>query len=138
MAEILDAYLNQDLAGQLAESRGKLLFTYERTWLESERFIPLSVTMGPQRDPFPDEITRPFFDNLLPEGAIRGAIAKLKQVSERNTFGLLGGIGGDCAGAISLSPHGEKPRPDEGYELLADERLAKVLAGMAKRPLLAF
>ena len=138
MAEILDAYLNQDLAGQLEERRGKLLFTYEQTWLESERFIPLSVTMGPQRDPFPDGITRPFFENLLPEGEIRGAIAKLKQVSERNTFGLLSEIGGDCAGAISLSPHGEKPRPDEGYELLADERLAEVLAGMAKRPLLVF
>lgn len=138
MADLLDVYLNQDFAGQLEERQGKLLFTYQQTWLESERFIPLSVTMGPQRDPFPDEITRPYFDNLLPEGEIRGAIAKLKQVSERNTFGLLGEIGGDCAGAISLSTLGEKPRPDQGYEALADERLAEMLAGMAKRPLLVF
>ena len=138
MAELLDVYLNQDLAGQLEDSKGKLLFTYQQTWLDSKRFIPLSVTMGPQREPFPDGITRPYFENLLPEGEIRGAIAKLKQVSERNTFGLLGEIGGDCAGAVSLSPHGEKPRPDKGYEVLADERLAEVLAGMAKRPLLAF
>jgi serine/threonine-protein kinase HipA len=136
MAEILDVYLNQDLAGRLEENRGKLLFTYEQTWLDSERFIPLSVTMGPQGEPFPDETTRPYFENLLPEGEIRGAIAKLKQVSERNTFGLLAEIGGDCAGSISLSPHGEKPRPNEGYEVLDDKRLAEVLAGMAKRPLL--
>jgi serine/threonine-protein kinase HipA len=136
MAELLDVYLNQDLAGQLEESRGGLSFTYRPTWLESERFIPLSVTLGPQRESFPDEITRPFFENLLPEGEIRGAIAKLKRLSERNTFGLLGEIGGDCAGAVSLSPHGEKPRPDKGYEVLAEERLAEVLAGMAKRPLL--
>lgn len=136
MAELLDVYLNQDFAGRLEERRGKLSFTYERTWLASARFIPLSVTMGPQREPFPDGITRPYFENLLPEGEIRRAIAKLKQVSERNTFGLLGEIGGDCAGAVSLSPHGEKPRPDKGYEPLADERLAEVLAGMAKRPLL--
>ncbi len=137
MADLLDVYLNQDLAGQLEENRGKLLFTYQQTWLESERFIPLSVTMGPQREPFPDEIARSFFENLLPEGEIRAAIAKLKQLSERNTFGLLGEIGGDCAGAISLSPHGEKLRLNEGYEELADERLAELLAGMAKRPLLA-
>ena len=128
MADLLDVYLNQDLAGQLEESQGKLLFTYQQTWLESDQFIPLSVTMGPQREPFLDELTRPFFENLLPEGEIRGAIAKLKQLSERNTFGLLGEIGGDCAGAISLSPHGEKPRPDKGYEVLADERLAEMLA----------
>jgi len=137
MADLLDVYLNQDLAGQLEESRGKLLFTYQQAWLESDRFIPLSVTMGPQREAFPDEITRPFFENLLPEGEIRGAIAKLKQLSERNTFGLLGEIGGDCAGAISLWPHGEKPRNEEGYAALGDARLAKVLAGMAKRPLIA-
>lgn len=136
MAGLLDVYLNQDLAGVLEESQGKLSFTYQQAWLESEQFIPLSVTMRPQPEPFPDEIARPFFENLLPEGEIRGAIAKLKQVSERNTFGLLGEIGGDCAGSISLSPHGEKPRPNEGYEALGDERLAEVLAGMAKRPLL--
>lgn len=137
MADLLDVYLNQDLAGRLEDSRGKLLFTYRQTWLESDRFIPLSVTMGPRREPFPDEITRPFFENLLPEGEIRAAIAKLKQLSERNTFGLLGEIGGDCAGAISLWRHGEKPRKAQGYAELSDARLAQVLAGMAKRPLIA-
>ena len=137
MADLLDVYLNQDLAGQLEESQGKLLFTYQQTWIESDQFIPLSVTMGPQREPFPDELTRPFFENLLPEGEIRGAIAKLKQLSERNTFGLLGEIGGDCAGAISLWHHGEKPRKEEGYAKLGDARLAEVLAAMATRPLLA-
>lgn len=136
MADVLDVYLNQDLAGRLEEDRGRLSFAYENAWLESDRFIPLSVTMPPTKDAFPDEIARPFFENLLPEGEIRAAIAKLKQLSERNTFGLLGEIGGDCAGAISLWEHGEKPRKDEGYETLTDARLAEVLAGMAKRPLL--
>ena len=137
MADLLDVYLNQDLAGLLEESQGKLLFTYRKAWLESERFIPLSVTMGPQRESFPDGITRPFFENLLPEGQIRGAIARLKQVSERNTFGLLGEIGGDCAGAISLWRHGDKPRKAQGYAKLSNARLAQVLAGMAQRPLIA-
>ena len=137
MADDLDVWLNEDLAGRLEESRGRLSFTYHPAWLDSERFIPLSVTMGPQPEPFGDAITRPFFDNLLPEGEIRTAIAKLRQVSARNTFGLLGEIGGDCAGAISLWPHGEKPRRQEGYAKLTDARLAEVLAGMAKRPLIA-
>ena len=137
MADVLDVYLNEDLAGRLEESGGRLSFTYQQTWLDSERFIPLSVTMGPRLEPFADEIARPFFDNLLPEGEIRAAIAKLKQVSEKNTFGLLDEIGGDCAGAVSLWRHGEKPRREEGYAELTEARLAKVLAGMAKRPLIA-
>jgi serine/threonine-protein kinase HipA len=136
MADVLDVYLNQSLAGQLREDQGKLSFAYEQSWLDSDLFLPLSVTMPPTAHAFPDEVARPFFENLLPEGEIRGAIAKLKRISERNTFGLLSEIGGDCAGAISLWPQGVKPSKNEGYAKLTDARLVEVLAGVAKRPLL--
>jgi len=136
MADTLDVYLNENLAGRLWEQRGQLFFAYEKAWLESEQFIPLSVTMPRQAEEFPDAVTQAFFDNLLPEGDIRSAIAKLKRVSERNTFGLLQEIGGDCAGAISLWPGGEKPRPNEGYSAISDERLNQLLADRQKRPLL--
>lgn len=136
MADALDVYLNQDLCGQLVDDKGRLSFVYDQMWLKSDRFIPLSVTMPPRGDAYADEIARPFFENLLPEGEIRAAIAKLKQISERNTFGLLGEIGGDCAGAVSLWPQGARPQKDEGYAALSDARLAEVLAEMARRPLL--
>ena len=136
MPDALDVYLHENLAGRLREEKGQLFFTYERAWLESGQFIPLSVTMPRRAEEFPDAVTRAFFDNLLPEGDIRAAIAKLKRVSERNTFGLLQEIGGDCAGAISLWPAGEKPRSDEGYAAISDERLSKLLTDMRKRPLL--
>jgi len=137
MPDALDVYLNRDLAGRLREEQGRLFFAYEKRWLGSEQFIPLSVTMPPQETQFTDGIARPFFENLLPEGEIRAAIAKLRHVSERNTFGLLGEIGGDCAGAVSLWPTGEKPRKDEGYAPIGDERLEALLDAMQKRPLLA-
>ena len=136
MADTLDVYLNENLAGRLREDKGQLFFAYDGAWLDSEQFIPLSVTMSRQAGEFANEITRAFFDNLLPEGDIRAAIAKLKRVSERNTFGLLEEIGGDCAGAISLWPQGKKPRKNEGYTAISDERLNKLLADMQKRPLL--
>lgn len=134
---MLDVYLNRNVAGRLREEQGRLFFSYDKEWLGSAQFIPLTVTMPPQETEFTDEITRPFFDNLLPEGDVRAAIAKLKHVSERNTFGLLGEIGGDCAGAISLWPAGEKPRDDEGYAPISDERLEAMLDAMRNRPLLA-
>ncbi|MBI3041257.1 MAG: type II toxin-antitoxin system HipA family toxin [Betaproteobacteria bacterium] len=137
MADALDAYLNENFVGRLREEKGRLFFAYDKAWLESRRFIPLSVTMPRQAEEFADATTRAFFDNLLPEGDIRAAIAKLKRVSERNTFGLLEEIGGDCAGAISLWPEGEKPGTHEGYAPISDRRLNKVFADMRKRPLLA-
>jgi len=136
MADALNVYLNESLGGRLREERGRLFFAYDRGWLDSGQFIPLSVTMPRQAEEFPDDVTRPFFDNLLPEGDIRTAIAKLKRVSERNTFAMLEEIGGDCAGAISLWPEGEEPRKNEGYSAVSDERLNKRLADMQKRPLL--
>jgi len=136
MTEALDVYLGDSLAGRLTEDRGKLSFAYEKSWITAENFIPLSVTMPPASDTYLDDITRPFFENLLPEGEIRAAIAKLKRVSERNTFGLLGEIGGDCAGAVSLWPIGTTPPRNAGYEPLSDQRLQEVLSEMQQRPLL--
>jgi serine/threonine-protein kinase HipA len=136
MANALDVYLNEDLAGRLREEKGQLFFAYAKSWLESRRFLPLSVTMSPQAEEFPDAIARVFFDNLLPEGDVRAAIARLKRVSERNTFGLLHELGGDCAGAISLWPEGERPARNKGYEPIGDARLSRLLADIQKRPLI--
>lgn len=136
MTEALDVYLSDSLSGRLTEDRGKLSFAYDKSWLASENFIPLSVTMPPAQDAYRDDTARPFFENLLPEGEIRTAIAKLKRVSERNTFGLLGEIGGDCAGAVSLWPIGTTLARNAGYEPLSDKRLQQVLSAMQKRPLL--
>ena len=137
MAETLEVWLNEDLAGRLSDERGRLSFAYDAGWRGSERFVPLSVTMPPAEAPYPDEVARPFFENLLPEGDIRAAVARLRHVSARNTFALLGEIGGDCAGAVSLWPPGARPGSDEGYAALSEARLAEVLAKMAQRPLLA-
>ena len=136
MAESLDVYFNEVPAGRLSEDNGKLAFAYDKAWLNSDEFVPLSVTMPRQAEEFPDDIARPFFENLLPEGEIRAAIARLKRLSERNTFGLLGEIGGDCAGAVSLWPQGEKPGNAGGYSPVSDDRLRELLAKMQKRPLL--
>ena len=136
MADSLDVYVNDTLAGNLQQRHGKLTFTYAPAWINSEAFMPLSVTMPPQSGKYSDDVARPFFENLLPEGEIRAAIAKLKQVSARNTFGLLEEIGGDCAGAVSLCPHGDAPQKNLGYSIVSDKRLRKFLSHMEKRPLL--
>lgn len=136
MAESLDVYMNDALAGILRQAHGRLAFGYNEAWTTSKAFVPLSITMPPRTGEYPDEIARPFFENLLPEGEIRAAIAKLSQVSEQNTFGLLEEIGGDCAGAVSLRPHGEVLPAIHGYAPIRDEHLNEILAQLEKRPLI--
>ena len=137
MANVLHVYFNAELAGALREEKGRLYFHYASPWLQSPNFVPLSIPLPPSPDEYGDDVVRPFFENLLPEGEIRIAVARLKQVSEKNTFGLLAEIGGDCAGAISLLLPESAPPGTGDYDPLGDKQLNEMLHSLEKRPLIA-
>ena len=68
---------------------------------------------------------RAFFSGLLPDDIVRHRLAKYLGVSEKNPFSLLEVIGGECAGALSLYPEGDKPNsatPDADIEILDDKK----------------
>ncbi len=136
MANVLNVYFNAELAGALREEKGRLYFHYASAWLRSPDFVPLSIPLPPSPDEYGDDVVRPFFENLLPEGEIRSAVARLKQVSENNTFGLLEEIGGDCAGAISLLLPESAPPGTGDYDPLEDKPLKEMLHSLEKRPLI--
>jgi serine/threonine-protein kinase HipA len=78
-----------------------------------------------------------FFDNLLPEGGIRQALAAYARISERDSFELLSRFGEESAGALTLLPP-EQPFPQEGrYLPLPTERLRALIAEMPQVPLIA-
>jgi serine/threonine-protein kinase HipA len=136
MANVLNVYFNAELAGTLRDEKGRLYFQYAPAWLRSPNLVALSIPLPPSADEYGDDVVRPFFENLLPEGEIRSAIAHLKQVSEKNTFGLLEEIGGDCAGAISLLLPESAPPGTGDYDPLPDKQLNEMLHSLEKRPLI--
>ena len=136
MANVLNVYFNAELAGMLRDEKGRLFFQYAPAWLRSPNLVALSIPLPPSADEYGDDVVRPFFENLLPEGEIRSAIAHLRQVSEKNTFGLLEEIGGDCAGAISLLLPESTPSATGDYDPLPDKRLNEMLHSLEKRPLI--
>ena len=85
MANVLNVYFNAELAGTLRDEKGRLYFQHAPAWLRSPNLVALSIPLPPSADEYGDDVVRPFFENLLPEGEIRSAIAHLKQVSEKNT-----------------------------------------------------
>lgn len=91
-----------------------------------------------QEEAFNRRECRPFFAGLLPEEIQRKLIAQSFGVSERNDFSLLDKIGGECAGAVSLMPPGQRPDASRcTSQPLTREELALKLAELPKRPLLA-
>lgn len=103
IAPVLEVWLLGERADTLWLKEGELQFQYNPPWLEQPGAIPLSQSLPLQAEPFADQICRPFFSGLLPEGELRQRIAQQCQISQSNDFGLLAAIGGDCAGAVSLT-----------------------------------
>jgi serine/threonine-protein kinase HipA len=102
MSRVLEVWLLGQHVGQLAQVDGRLSFGYSTQWLQSANARPLSHHLPLQAEAFDDKATRPFFAGLLPEGDKRRLIAQTLHVSRQNDFALLDGIGGECAGAVSL------------------------------------
>src|SRR3546814_8338448 len=64
--------------------------------------LALSVALPLRAAPYAGAVVRNWFCNLLPEGAVRDAIAARLRIPERDDFALLAAVGGECAGAVSI------------------------------------
>ena len=116
---------------------GDLAFTYDADYLDTASY-GISLSLPLQRDAFKGSQVKAFFSGLLPEGSVRDRLAKYLGLSERNSFALLEAVGGDCAGALALYPHGEGPlKASDNIEALDDKRLREVLDLIKRRPMLA-
>lgn len=118
MERQLEVWLFGVPIGLLTQLDGRLGFAYLPAWLASGQVTPLSQSLPLQAESFDDRATRPFFAGLLPEGDKRRLVAQALGVSRQNDFALLEGIGGECAGAVSLLLPGQAtqaraPRPTQ-------------------------
>jgi serine/threonine-protein kinase HipA len=140
MTRQLSVWLFGTHIGTLSQIDGRLNFSYESDWLNTRNAIPLSQSLPLQAKVFDDRATRPFFAGLLPEGDKRKLVAQTLHVSRQNDFALLDGIGGECAGAVTLLEPGQMPQAHDKNDLvrwLDEGELLRLLDEMPKRPMLA-
>jgi serine/threonine-protein kinase HipA len=107
-----------------------------RRWGDNSTILSTSLPIGDRFEKGPRRV-RNFFENLLPEGPSRAAMARMIRVSESNTFELLAEFGRDCAGAVSLLPEDEAEEKDHtnGYRVLSSDELREELARIDVVPL---
>lgn len=141
MSRALTVWWDETEVGVLAlNENGNMTFSYAPAWLDAPRAPGVSISLPNQAETFSRAQTRPFFAGLLPEETPRTEAARALGVSQQNDFGLLEGLGGDVAGALTLWPVGEAvpvPDPTGKATILDEARLADILAGLPRRPLLA-
>ena len=134
----LGVYLREQIVGHLwLDERQRFIFQYDSAWLDGPGNRALSLALPLRREPYAEDLGRPFFANLLPEAQIRIMIARRLGISERNDFVLLERIGGECAGAVSVLPEGTTPQEVPGYRELNKSALHKIVAGLSRKPLMA-
>jgi len=135
----LVVYLHEEEVGRLEQDEsGQLAFSYAPEWLARADAVAISRMLPLAATPYEHKLVRPFFAGILPEAEPRARIAEILGISERNDFAMLERIGGECAGAISLLPEGQRPLPGENrLRPLAEPELAAIVKELPRRPLLA-
>ncbi|HEX4045728.1 MAG TPA: type II toxin-antitoxin system HipA family toxin [Gammaproteobacteria bacterium] len=139
MAKTLDVYFHEKMVGQLVQdNHGDMNFTYLSHWLADPDAISISCSLPLQKETFKRKNCQAFFGGILPEENQRKLIAKNLGISATNDFSMLEKIGGECAGALSFIPAGEKLNPkDNHYHELTTVSLPNMLRELPSRPLLA-
>jgi serine/threonine-protein kinase HipA len=98
-------------------------FTYASAYLSSPDATAISLSLPLREQTFHADETLPFFDGLLPEGALRDEIAREMRVSAADTLQLLRGLGNECIGAVRFLEQSESgqtamEQPPSGYRRL--------------------
>jgi serine/threonine-protein kinase HipA len=138
----LAVWSSGNLVGRLSIVHGRWAFSYEAEWIAQGAFA-LSPQLPIQALPFEDHAANKqvewFFDNLLPEGVIRDALAKGASLDRRNTWGLLERFGQEMAGALTVLAH-DSPYPTDSYLRPVSQAALREMIDRArtgKTPLLA-
>lgn len=120
------------------EEVGRLERTDERSreyafqYTQPARSISLSLPMSQQQ--FSPAESRPFFEALLPEGAVRERIASQLKLAASDSYGLLTELSRDCAGALQIveaKPMSEPPM----VQWLDDRELDALIEELPQHPL---
>ena len=139
MKRTLDVYLHEHLVGNLVQNEhGQMVFDYAESWLANPEAIPLSHSLPLGKKHYNRNDCRGFFAGILPEESKREVIARNLGISAKNDFAMLEQIGGECAGAVTFIPAGEKlPKREDSYRALTHTQLAEILRILPRRPLMA-
>ena len=122
----LEVTLRGATSGSLGESGPDVWFGYDAAVVDNDNGSPVSPRAISVRLPvtaatYGHAATLVFFDNLLLESDTRAELARLDHRDSADVSGLLGRVGAECAGAVSIRPHGAPAGVDTYREFSQSE-----------------
>jgi len=135
----LHVFLNETRMGTLSRARGgKLSFIYSEDYLNREAPVPLSLTMPLDDRRYSHEKVHPWLWGLLPDNElVLARWAQRFQVSPSSAFGLLEGMGEDCAGAVRfIRPEKFDQVEKGGKQVVTESEIERRLRELRRDPAL--
>jgi len=128
----LNLWMNGEYVGYWSKKSGIEELQYDKTWVESVRGRPLSLSLPftPGNQKYRGDSVKFYFDNLLPDSTdIRERLALKFDAKSTSPFDLLAELGRDCVGAIQLLPPEETPKDIHSinFKPLSEKEVANIL-----------
>jgi serine/threonine-protein kinase HipA len=136
----LSVFLRGSPVGSLERTGpSRYRFAYSKEAIQGDWSDPmarLSASLPLREERFKPSESAPFFEGLLPEGAVRGTIAGKLGISEANGFDMLAALGADCAGAVMILPKDQPPQsPGAAARPLSENQIGELLRDLPRDPL---
>jgi serine/threonine-protein kinase HipA len=122
--------------GWFGHAAGEFFFEYDAQWLTQPGAYPLAPQFALTAQPVRGALVRSFFQNLLPEGEVLDDVLAALQLRDASTLEIVGRLGEELPGVLSLLPQGAVPQVQQNYRDLPLAELSARLTGRAATPLL--
>ncbi len=116
----LDVLMHEHEAGVLGEHEDDVWYRYRDGYAQAA----VSVRLPVRASTYGHRDTLVFFDNLLLESDTRDELARVRQDDRSDVAGLLGRVGGECAGAVSVWTPGTERPTQATYRELSEHALS--------------
>lgn len=130
----LRVWANVRPMGWFGHAAGEYFFEYDPQWLAQPGGYVLAPQFPLAGDRFTGALVRSFFENLLPEGAALDDVVAALALRDPSTFELLGQLGKELPGVLSLLPEDAQPSLQQQYRSLPFDVLSERLR--SQKPLL--
>ena len=114
-------------------SAGAYFLQYDEQWLTQPGSFVLSPQFPLQRDEFRGHLVKVFFENLLPEGDSLKDILATLQLRNAETLDIMGALGQELPGILSILPDGIAPQAAQQYQALSAAELQARLKAQKER-----
>ena len=133
----LRVWANAQPMGWFGHEAAQYFFQYDEQWIKDEAAFPLAPQFELRLEPHRGDAVKTFFANLLPEGTPLDEVLNQIQLRDANTFEIIGEMGADLPGVLSVLPEGKEPDTQQKYSELSKEELSHRVKDRAqKKPLL--